>query len=74
MTAGKPAAAELFAIAERTGRDRIASVLIDVVEGQGRGVEMRRLAALLGACYLRVRDLRPRHILAAVSQTPAASA
>jgi magnesium chelatase subunit ChlD-like protein len=65
-TGGVPALAELFAVARRLGQDRIVSVLIDVTAEQGKGVEMRRLAAQLGASYVRVHDLKPKHIIDAV--------
>ena len=69
LAAGVPALPELFLLASRIAHDKIVSVLIDVATaGQGRGLEMRRLATQLGAAHIQVTDLKPRHILAAVSE------
>lgn len=75
---GTPTLAELFSLAERVRLDRIVSVLIDVVTEQRKTIEMRRLALALGASYVKVSDLKAKHIAEAVAdaqrtQTPAAS-
>lgn len=68
---GVPTLRELFALAAELRGDRIVSALIDVAVEAGRGVEMRRLAATLGASYLKVANLKPRHVIQAVNLTSA---
>jgi Mg-chelatase subunit ChlD len=63
---GSPAIPELFALAGQVRTDGIVSVLIDVVSEAGQRLAMRRLAAQLAASYLKVDDLKPKHILEAV--------
>jgi Mg-chelatase subunit ChlD len=67
LTAGTPTLKELFAIAGKIGQERIVSVLIDVASKSGKLLEMHHLATQLRAAYLKVSDLRSRHILKAVS-------
>jgi Mg-chelatase subunit ChlD len=73
MTEGRAAVPELYALAEAVAKDRLATALIDVVAEAKPGLEMRRLAALLGASYVKVIDLKPRHILHAVRQAGSSS-
>jgi magnesium chelatase subunit D len=68
MTEGAPALPELFSLAGKIARDRLVSVLIDVVAEMGKAIEMRRLAAELRASYVKVTELKPKHILDVVSQ------
>ncbi len=68
MAEGMPALPELFALAETIQKEKIVSVLIDVAAEPGKGLEMCRLATQLAASYVRVGDLKPKHILQAVSE------
>ncbi|MBI5383132.1 MAG: VWA domain-containing protein [Verrucomicrobia bacterium] len=68
---GVPTWRELLDLAAKLRHAPIASVLIDVAAEAGKGVEMKRLAAQMGAGYLKVTDLKPRHILDAVAETVA---
>ena len=68
LTEGAGALPELFALADRMRNDRIPTILIDMVVEPGRAIEMRALAAQLGAAYVKVSDLKPKHILDAVRQ------
>jgi magnesium chelatase subunit D len=74
LTDGVPAMRELAAVAERVGRERLLSVVIDVTAEQERAADMRRLAALLRASYVRVSDLKARHVLQALPGWKAADA
>jgi magnesium chelatase subunit ChlD-like protein len=69
-TAGKPAVAELYALAHAVAKDRLATVLIDVVGEHKHSLEMRRLARCLRASYVAVTDLKPKHILEALKMCP----
>lgn len=71
LTSGVPAMRELLLLAGQVARDEIAAALVDVTHEPGKGMEMRRLAKLMRASYLKVSDLKARHILKAVSAAEA---
>ena len=68
MTAGMPPWRELMQLAETICKDNIAAALIDVVNEHRKSNEMRHLANLLKASYIRVADLKPHDILDAVNR------
>jgi magnesium chelatase subunit D len=66
LTEGMPPWEELLRLAEPLRQDKLGCVLIDVVAEPDPAPAMRHLAMQMGATYVKITDLKSRHILAAV--------